>query len=578
MFKYYKLDIIPIILDNFKVENIIISGLSDKKTVNHIIKYCNDTNTKYTAIDSKDNFGLEFIKNYTLNVLPDLKNYDAIFLNDDPNWYTVFNELKIIKQNNDEFPLVFVCHNRFPHKKRDSYIDPSIIPTEFRNDYSKKLVYKGINLSDGMYHATNDNTSKNGVLTAIEDFLSENSSIGIANFKLFNGITILYPKNTISQIRFGKIDDEIQDYILEYDDISDSIIETQLLTNHLFNFEISMDNAENNSDFKKELDEKEEIIKDYENKIKLNDIELEYKNSQIDAFNSKLNLKNSQIKNVESKLTNRENELKDIANQLQNANTNLSSLKKDISEKELNESKLNTQLANVTSELNSLKIEFNEKESGFRDKEKNFNKQISLANSKIDSLRKDITEKEKIEFKLSNQLQSTQNQIKNNVEQLTNKNNQLKLKQAELKEKESKFTFMKKQYTHQLSKLENKEYCISCYKEELNNSHTEIQYLKKDNLTRKLLSPIAYLYILFKSEPNEVLINFKLYNALKNSKCFDIGYYLSNNDDIRKGKLCKYFSPELHYVCNGFNEERKFNKKYFNRNSKEDLLDYIMKC
>lgn len=592
MFKYYKLDAIPIILDNFKVENIIISGLSDKKTVNHIIKYCNDTNAKYIAIDSNDNFGLEFIKNYTLNVLPDLKNYDAIFINDDPNWYTVFNELNIIKQNNDEFPLVFICHNRFPYKRRDSYIDPSIIPVEFRNDFSKKLVYKGFDLSDGLFHATNDTTSKNGVLTALEDFLSENPSIGLANFKLFSGITVLYPKNTISQIRFGKIDEGIQEYILEYDDISDSIMEAELLTYNLFNLETSMGDMENIKDFIEELDEKERIIKDYENKIKLNDIELDYKNSQIDSYNSQLNLKDSQIKNAESKLVNRENELKDIENQLQNTNSNLVSLKEEISEKEKNESQLNNQLADTTSELNSLKIELNKKESSFRDKEENLNNQLSLANSKIDSLREDISEKENIVSNLNNQLQSVENQIKKNSEQLNNKDTQLKLKESELKDKDIQlklkeseledkdalFSSMKRQYAQQLSKLETKEYCISCYKEEINNTHVEIQYFKNDNLTRKLLSPFAYLYLLFKSNRNEILINFKLYNTLKNSECFDIGYYLSNNDDLRKSKWCKYFSPELHYVCNGFNEERKFNKKYFNRDSKKDLLDYILKC
>ena len=65
---------------------------------------------------------------------------------------------------------------------------------------------------------------------------------------------------------------------------------------------------------------------------------------------------------------------------------------------------------------------------------------------------------------------------------------------------------------------------------------------------------------------------------MKESKCFDIGYYLANNKDIQESNWCRYFSPELHYVCNGFGEKRKFNKKYFNRNSKKELLDYIINC
>ena len=41
-------------------------------------------------------------------------------------------------------------------------------------------------------------------------------------------------------------------------------------------------------------------------------------------------------------------------------------------------------------------------------------------------------------------------------------------------------------------------------------------------------------------------------------------------------KWCRYFSPELHYVCKGFDENRVFNKKYFKRTlyaTKKDLND-----
>ena len=65
---------------------------------------------------------------------------------------------------------------------------------------------------------------------------------------------------------------------------------------------------------------------------------------------------------------------------------------------------------------------------------------------------------------------------------------------------------------------------------------------------------------------------------MKDSKCFDVGYYLNKNNDLIESKWCKFFSPELHYVCVGFSEQRKFNKKYFNRNSKKELLVYLNDC
>ena len=557
MYNYYSLDIIPIILNRFKVKNIVISGLGEESTVNQILNYCDSNDASYVAIDSKNTFEKEFIQDYTLNVLPNLGGYGAIFLNDDPNWYTVYNELNIIRENNDEFPLVFICHNVFPHKRRDSYINPDIVPTEFRKEYSKKFKYGDVFIIDEFYHAIDENTLKNGVLTAIEDFIGENKSIGIMNIKLLNGITILYPKNNISYIRLGKLSEEIEGFQLEFDNLSDNIVENKLLSDYVSKLNISNDDLGIIENIMIELDYKERIIGDYENKIELQDSELNYKNSQIGGYDSKLSLKDAKIKNFESVLVNRENEINILNNNLQNAND----------------------------EIDSLKEELSKKDDIFNNKEMEFDTKINESNFQISSLKSNLSQKEQMEKNLNNQLKMANDQIKRNEDEINkkekvlfDKNKQILLKQKELNDKEESLNSIKRRYTGQLSKLDSKEYCISCYKEEISNNYSEIQYLKKNNLTRKLFSPLSYIYLLFKSNPNEVVLNFKLYKALKNSKCFDIGYYLTHNNDIQGSIWCKCFSPELHYVCNGFSENRKFNKKYFNRDSKKDLLEYIKKC
>ena len=554
---YYKLDIIPIILKRFKVDNVVISGLDDKSTVEIVLKYCDINDVPYTAIDSKNTFSNNFIQDYTLNVLPNLSNYGAIFINDDPNWFTVYNELNVIKQNNDEFPLVFVCNNVFPHKRRDSYIDPEIIPENFRNDFSNKFDYKNIYLSDDFYHAIEENTPQNGVFTAIEDFLAENQSIGVMNIKFANGITVLYPKNNISKIRLGRLSEEIQGYGLEFDEISDSIIENQLLTSYVSKLNISNENLDIIENIKFELDKKERIINEYEEKIQLLGDELNYKNSQIESIDSKLSLKDGQIKNFESKLVNKDNEVNN----------------------------LNSKLQDIIGQVNSLKNEFHHENKNFENKERDLNEKINEANLKINSLKNNISQKEQIEGKLNNQLEIANNQIKKNIEQLNykdkyifDKDNEILIKEEELKDKEKMLDLMKQRHINQLSSLDNKEYCISCYKEEISNVRSEVQYLKKDTLIRKFFSPFAYLYLIVKSNPEELSLNLKLYKALKNSHCFDIGFYLNNNKDLFESKWCKFFSPELHYICKGFGEKRVFNKKYFNTNSKKELLDYVLNC
>ena len=113
---------------------------------------------------------------------------------------------------------------------------------------------------------------------------------------------------------------------------------------------------------------------------------------------------------------------------------------------------------------------------------------------------------------------------------------------------------------------------------EIENKNLEISFLKDNSFIKKILSPFTYIYLIFKSNPKELYLNYKLYKLLQNSKCFDIGYYLNNNKDLQNSWWSKYFSLELHYVCNGFDENRRFNKKYYNRNSKKELLEYILKC
>ena len=538
MFKYYSDNVIPIILTRFKVNKVVLCGINDEDITNQILKFCDTENASYIAIDSEID-KLDPVDEFPLDALHNIADYGAIFIDDDPNWYTVYNELNLIKKNNDEFPLVFICNDIFPHKNRDSYSDPDMIPNEFLNEYSNKFSYNGIQLMDDYYHAIEENTPKNGVSTAIEDFLSENPSIGLMDIKLSPGIVILYPVNNISKIRLGILSEEIEEYYLESFDYMDNILENQILTNHISTFNMLNEDSQILQKFKLDAEKNKRIISEYQNKVKIHSDELNYINSQIDNIGSKLSLKDAQIKNVSSKLVNSENQIANLNNKLQQAETEIILLNNELNKKE-------QELLNNEEKLNN-------------------------SRSQISSLENDL---EKANDKIDDNL--IQLKYKNN--DLVQKDNLINIKQRELDEQISTLKFLKKQYDNQLFKLDNKEYCISCYKEVISNNDLEIQYLKGKNLTSKILSPFAYIYLILKSKPNELSLNLKLYRALKNSKCFDIGYYLNYNEDIRESKWCKYFSPELHYVCKGFDEKRKFNKKYFNRNSKSELLDYILRC
>lgn len=211
-----------------------------------------------------------------------------------------------------------------------------------------------------------------------------------------------------------------------------------------------------------------------------------------------------------------------------------------------------------------------------------FNKDIEINNlkDKIESQNiivdkySDFSELQK---ELNNKLEDANAKLNHSQELFSEKSNEILLIQKKLKNKDNLLKSLKKQNISQLSSLNNKDYCIRSYKEEINNNHLEIEFQKKYLFRKKILNPLSYLYLILKSSPKELFLNIKLYKSLKNSKCFDIGFYLNNNPDIQDSKWCKFFSPELHYVCNGFEEKRSFNKKYFNKKSKKELLKYISK-
>ena len=138
MDKYYDINAINLIFYRFKVKNVIFIG--SFKGIDEIQEYCNDNNIGCKFIDSNDDAD-NIPEPISLNKLKNIQQYDAIFLNDDANWYTVYSELNIIKNNNDAFPLVFICNNVFPHQRRDSYRNPKIIP----KIKSKSIIYVILN-------------------------------------------------------------------------------------------------------------------------------------------------------------------------------------------------------------------------------------------------------------------------------------------------------------------------------------------------------------------------------------------------------------------------------------------------
>ena len=142
----------------------------------------------------------------SLEALPQIEPYDAVLIDGDHNWYTVFHELKIIEAqcavHQAPFPLVLFHDIDWPYGRRDLYYDPDAIPEAFRHPYARQGVRPGDSglqqhggYSANLFHATTEGTPRNGVRTAIEDFLEQTPlTLDFIAVPGFHGLGVLFPK------------------------------------------------------------------------------------------------------------------------------------------------------------------------------------------------------------------------------------------------------------------------------------------------------------------------------------------------------------------------------------------------
>ena len=157
-----------------------------------LIDFCNQEKGKLLSIDPKPankriqlkillNRRAKLIRKPSLEVLPNLKgkSFDCVIIDGDHNWYTVYNELQLLEPIISENGAIFLHDISWPYGRRDLYYCPERIPPEFRHPYAKKGIIKGqseLAANGGhnpdLNNATLEGGPRNGVLTAIEDFMT----------------------------------------------------------------------------------------------------------------------------------------------------------------------------------------------------------------------------------------------------------------------------------------------------------------------------------------------------------------------------------------------------------------------
>jgi hypothetical protein len=145
---------------------------------------------------------LELVRETSLEALPRIPLADAVVIDGDHNWYTVSEELRLIAERagDGDLPLLLFHDVSWPHGRRDDYFDADLIPEEHRQPIAEGgglfpgvagtrpggLPYRGAAAQEG--------GPRNGVLTAVEDFVSARDDLELAVVPVFFGLGVVWPR------------------------------------------------------------------------------------------------------------------------------------------------------------------------------------------------------------------------------------------------------------------------------------------------------------------------------------------------------------------------------------------------
>jgi hypothetical protein len=140
--------------------------------------------------------GIELINATSHEALRQLPRHDAFVVDGDHNYYTVSEELRLIQELSAQEPLpLLLFHDvAWPHARRDDYFAPDLVPDDYRQQTKEGGgLFPGVRgtTPGGLpykYPAAEEGGARNGVLTAVEDFVAGNEGLRLAVVPAFFGL------------------------------------------------------------------------------------------------------------------------------------------------------------------------------------------------------------------------------------------------------------------------------------------------------------------------------------------------------------------------------------------------------
>jgi hypothetical protein len=145
-----------------------------------------DPEPQFDVSEYERRFGrhLRIHRERSFDALEHVEAPSAVLIDGDHNWYTVHGELTRLAQlaasAERPFPLVMLHDVEWPYARRDMYYDPEAIPAEQRKPWARRGIGWGRSeleqepggLNPKLANAIEEGGPRNGVLTAVEDFIA----------------------------------------------------------------------------------------------------------------------------------------------------------------------------------------------------------------------------------------------------------------------------------------------------------------------------------------------------------------------------------------------------------------------
>lgn len=149
---------------------------------------------------------LELIRETSLEALPSLALPDAVVIDGDHNYWTVSEELRLVGERaaagERRLPLLLFHDVCWPHGRRDDYFAAELIPGDFRHPVAGRAGglmpgEAGVRPGGLPYprSAAREGGSRNGVLTAIEDFVAVREELRLAVVPAFFGFGAVWHRD-----------------------------------------------------------------------------------------------------------------------------------------------------------------------------------------------------------------------------------------------------------------------------------------------------------------------------------------------------------------------------------------------